>query len=193
VQGASEQFATVTEVTSDSTSTTGGGGGATSTSAPPVSTGPGTAQRPSTVSATGTAPPGVDSAGNSVSYAASNLIDGNPTTAWRVAGDGRGTVITLRFDRPVKVTSLGFVTGYAKTDTADGTDRFRQNRRVLALKAGFADGIQDIRLADVRDMQRFAVSHNPTTEIKIEIVESTPNPERDFTAMSEIEVLGTVA
>jgi hypothetical protein len=91
------------------------------------------------------------------------------------------------------VTSLGFVTGYAKTDTSDGTDRFQQNRRVLKVTALFDDGSQEISLADTREMQRFPISReHPTMEINIEILQTTGNPARDFTALSEIEVQGSL-
>jgi hypothetical protein len=145
------------------------------------------------VSASATAPDGTDAAGNTISYAAANLIDGNPSTAWRVTGNGQGVVITLRFAQPVRITSLGFVNGYVKVDPNDGADRFPQNRRVARLRAGSADDTQEIRLADVRDMQRFDFVRGPVSDIVIEILESTGSTNRDYTALSEIEVHGTTS
>jgi hypothetical protein len=193
--GPSEQFVTVPDET-----TTSAGGATTTTSATggvvtSIGGAASTVLRPASASSnTPEAPPGVDASGARVTYSPANLIDANATTAWRVPGDGRGVVVTLHFPDAVRVTSLGFVTGYAKTDTTDGTDRFRQNRRVLRIIALFDDGSQEIRLADTREMQRFPISRDHSTvEINIEIVETTGNPERDFTAISEIEVLGTAA
>ncbi len=90
-------------------------------------TGAGTGQVAYQVSASDTAPPGQDVCGNPTSYAASNVADGDPTTAWRVLGDGRGASLRLTFAAPVTVTELRLITGYAKRDPcASEVDRWPQ-------------------------------------------------------------------
>jgi hypothetical protein len=191
--GPGERFA---EVADDTTTTARaaddalrGSSGGTVTTAPPAAT----VIRPASVTASATAPPGEDAAGNTITYDAANLVDGNPSTAWRVSGNGQGVVITVRFAQPVRVTSLGFVNGYVKVDPSDGADRFPQNRRVARVNVLFGSGSQELRLADTRELQRFPITRDPTTEINIEILESTASTSRDYTALSEIEVQGTPA
>src|SRR6266540_3570379 len=88
--------------------------------------------RPDRLRASATAEPALDASGERVSYGAANLVDDDPTTAWRVSGDGVGTTIRAEWDEPVALTSIGVVPGYAKVDAADHTDRFHQERRVVA-------------------------------------------------------------
>ena len=137
------------------------------------------------------APPGVDAAGRRVSYGAANLTDGHHDSAWRVPGDGRGVVISMRFDQPVTVHGLALIPGYAKIDETDGTDRFRQNRRVVRVRVAYdAAETPELRFADRPELQNHAVGPHRTSEVRIEILETTPNPSRDFTAISEIELRG---
>ncbi len=48
-----------------------------------------------TATAPRTAPPNVDAFGNRTTYVAANMLDGRPSTCWRMAGDGTGA--ELRF------------------------------------------------------------------------------------------------
>src|SRR5262245_19715364 len=59
---------------------------------------------------------GLDSAGNRVSYAASNMVDGAPSTAWRCNGEGRGVTLSFSLRHPRRIAQVGLVPGYAKTD-----------------------------------------------------------------------------
>lgn len=77
-----------------------------------------------------TAPDSVDAAGDPVSYPASNLTDGDPETAWRVRGSGVGESVTITFDEPCLLSSVGILNGYQKVDATDQTDRWAQNRRI---------------------------------------------------------------
>jgi hypothetical protein len=147
--------------------------------------------QPIGVDASGTAPDSVDGAGDPVTFAAGNVVDGDPTTAWRIPGDGVGHYLVLTFDRPVHVDSIAMIPGYAKVDPADGTDRFPQNRRVSAANFGFSDGaVLSFEFADDRQFQIAPIGVD-TTEVIMEIV-ATTTAERDFTAVSEIEVSGWV-
>jgi hypothetical protein len=54
--------------------------------------------------ASATAPDSVDDAGNPVGYDAANVLDGDPSTAWRVKGSGRGAVVAIRLPAPARIT-----------------------------------------------------------------------------------------
>jgi hypothetical protein len=154
--------------------------------------------RPSDVSASGVADTGVDASGSEVAYDPENALDGRPDTTWRVDGDGAGEWLQLDFDAEVDVASIGLIPGYDKIDPSDGTDRFAQNRVVKVVRFEFSDGsIQRASFTQVRDMQ-FVTFAEPihTDSIRIVIEETYPAPPvdeggRDFTPISEVQVLGT--
>jgi hypothetical protein len=92
------------------------------------------------VSATCQAPPGVDSAGNPVTYEPEPALDGIGSTAWRCPGSAIGAQLVFDFGAPVTLTSVARVPGYAKIDPVDGTDRFAENRTVTAVAWRFDSG-----------------------------------------------------
>jgi hypothetical protein len=144
---------------------------------------------PVSVVGSAVAPDSKDAAGNPVSFAASNAVDGNLATAWRVPGDGVGASLVLSFDRPVHVAWIGVVPGYAKVDPADGSDRFAQNRRVRSAQFQFSGGqVRAFGFADRPQLQRAAIDLD-TSQVAMQIT-STTSAERDFTAVSEVEVYG---
>lgn len=145
---------------------------------------------PERVTASSTAPDSTDAAGNTVTFAAANLIDREWTTAWRTAGPAINETLTFSFAGPVHLTSLGLVPGYAKSDPSSGVDRFRENRRVTSVVYTFSDGStqsQDFR--DEQSMQPLTVQVE-TTSVTITITGSSDDFKRDFTALSEVEFTG---
>jgi hypothetical protein len=84
--------------------------------APPAAPQPETpvATIPEVVVASGTAADSVDGAGDAVSFAATQLVDGDPGTAWRVEGDGVGETVTFSWPAAIHVRGIGVVPGYAK-------------------------------------------------------------------------------
>ena len=88
---------------------------------------------PSKVTAPSTSPDSADSAGRTTTYRAANVLDGDPSTAWRTEGNASGSTLEFTFDSPVRITEVGLVNGFAKVDPHDGTDRYTQGRRVLAV------------------------------------------------------------
>ena len=145
------------------------------------------------------APPNADIGGRPVSYGADHLFDGDPTTTWRMPGDGTGSLIVIRLGEPTDVRRVGLVNGYAKTavDSAGRTvDWYLRNRRVLAVRWSFDDGsVVDQRLSLRPTMQVVDVGHEVTGTIRLRLVDvSPPKPGplgRDYTAISEISVLGS--
>lgn len=145
---------------------------------------------PERVSASSTAPDSTDAAGRTVTFAAAGLTDREWTTAWRTAGPAINETLTFGFARPVHLTSLGLVPGYAKSDPSSGVDRFRENRRVTGVVYTFSDGStqsQDFR--DEPSMQSITVQVE-TTSVTITITGSSDDFKRDFTAISEVEFTG---
>ncbi|MFQ3632080.1 NADase-type glycan-binding domain-containing protein [Roseiflexus sp.] len=161
-------------------------------------TGVGTGPVAYQVSASDTAPPGQDVCGNPTSYAASNVTDGDPTTAWRVLGDGKGASLRLTFAAPVTVTELRLITGYAKRDPcANGVDRWPQGYRASVIEVTFSDGTSArYELADIRELQSIPFAR-PVVADRIDIVIRETRPPqasgapRPYTAISEIVVIGT--
>jgi hypothetical protein len=149
------------------------------------------ALEPTSVEASSVAPPSIDAGGNEVTFDAENVVDGDDATAWRTAGNGVGESLVLNYDYTVHVTEVGLIPGYAKVDPVDNTDRFQQNRRVRVARFSFSDGSSvDVRFHDEPTKQTLQVVHD-TDSVTIEILATTSNPERDYTAISEVLVYGT--
>ena len=144
------------------------------------------------VSATSSAGDSQDASGAVTTFGAENLLDANPVTAWRTAGDATGQQITLTFSAPVKVTSVGLLPGYAKVDPVSGEDRFFQNRRIVAVRWIAADGSYlDQAFAETPEMQWLSGSVITPT-LTVQILQTTSPGDRDFTAISDLEVHGIV-
>ncbi len=142
-----------------------------------------------------TAPDGKDAGGRTISYAAANVVDGNPSTAWRTPGDASGQSVTLTFPNPVTVDQVALINGYAKKDPATGANRYRQERRITEVHWVFDNGSQiDQTLQDGDEsLQRMTIPPVTTNSVKVTI-ESTTAPgdhSYDYTAISEIQVGGT--
>lgn len=145
------------------------------------------------VAAPDTAPPTTDLDGNLVAYEASQMIDGNPSTAWRMAGDGSGQTVTLTLAEPAVVLRIGLVNGYTKQ--VAGVDWYPNNRRILAVTWTFEDGTTlEQTFAERPGMQMLKVPPVQTSTIGIQITSVTPpgsgNLGRDYTAISEVSVIG---
>jgi hypothetical protein len=166
----------------------------TTAAAPAATTPPAPARLAGVATADVTAPDNADAAGNRVSYPAANVVDGDPATTWRAVGDARGRRLRVAFPAPRVVTAVGLVNGYAKRDPATGVDRYAEERRVLAVTWIFDDGTTYPQtLGDgVRGMQRLGVDPVRTTGVWLRIDATTPpgDADRDYTAVSEIELVG---
>lgn len=155
---------------------------------------PGGPLQPSSVTATCQAPDGEDSAGNTITYDPEHTIDGRLDTAWRCDGSAVGARLVLEFDRPVTVTSVGLVPGYAKVDPKSGENRFTQNRTVTAATWLFDDGtthLQQIPSPQPVMTTSDLASGVSTTRVVLQITGTgNPSAERDFTAVSDVLVSG---
>jgi hypothetical protein len=142
-------------------------------------------------SASCTAPPSVDSAGNQVSYEPPLAYDGDLTTAWRCNGDGVGQTLTLNLPEEVRIGELGLVPGYAKTDPRSGADRYAENNRLTRVRWTFPDGTSFEQGLDGsptnRDMQTFRIPLTAASEVTLEVLASAPG-QRNTIAVSEIRI-----
>jgi len=145
--------------------------------------------RPSAAVGTATAALTVDPDGTPVTADAVNAIDGDPTTAWRAVGDGRGAVLTVSFDRPVHLAGIGMIPGDARVDGSDGPDHFTRNGRVESARFTVDDGsVTDFAFAEAPQMQQFLLSAD-TSSVEITILSSVAGA-RGSTAVSEVEFYG---
>jgi hypothetical protein len=151
---------------------------------------------PLSASASNSAPPAVDANRRQTTFTADNAVDGQTDTAWRVEGDGIGQYLQFAFARPLRITEIQLIPGYAKIDPLDGTDRFPQNRRVKRVRFEFSDGSQvEGAFADSPTLQAVRLP-TPilTSSLRIVILETAPpavaREPRNFTPISEVVVIG---
>ena len=154
------------------------------------------------ITATCTAPPSTDAAGELTAFEPVLMLDGDVTTAWRCPGDGRDQRVVLDFGRPYRLTAIAIIPGYAKTDPQDGTDRYRQNRRIsevlysLDPQSGAGLGLALNPAPDLRSPQVLDVGGVVTSTVTVHLLASVPGeptngqPPSDHVAISELVVLG---
>jgi uncharacterized RDD family membrane protein YckC len=141
-------------------------------------------------------PEGHDNARNTTSYDPANLFDDDATTAWRMDGDGTGSIIVIRLDQARTLTSVGVINGYAKTDPQNGEDRYLQERRVTSITWSFDDGTEvQQTLTDTTELQQLDLPSHPSTATVTFRIDATSgdgefDPNHDFTALSEVAVEG---
>jgi serine/threonine protein kinase len=168
-------------------------GGDGAGSSPPPSSGTAVPQRIKDgvqVTATHTAPSSTDGSGNVVSYLPKNVIDGNVESAWRAPGNGRGERITLLFPGPVSIVRVGLIPGYAKFDPTTGVNRFEQDHIITEVRyliPGLPPTEQHFKPQPYPQYVRLSAT---ASRITIEIVGTTRAAEKNYTAISEIYVLG---
>lgn len=137
----------------------------------------------------------MDAGNNPVRYLPTNLLDGDPTTCWRVVGDGSGDTVTFTLPGVVRLTTLGLINGYAKTDPYSGADRYRQERRVTDVTWTFSDGtnVEQTLQDDDPSPQTIDVTSPPTSTLTMRINSTTSpgDPSYDYTAISEVTLVGS--
>jgi hypothetical protein len=148
---------------------------------------------PRSASASCVAPEGYEADRTTVRYDAGNVLDGRSDTAWRCPGSAIGATVRVNLPVRTELTQIGLLPGYAKVDPTDGTNRFFENRRITAVRYHFDDGsTADQRFEPIATIQTVPVSAS-TSSIVIEILSTTGDGGRDFTAISEVEVVGRPA
>lgn len=148
--------------------------------------------QPESVTASCTAPDGVDAAGTRTTFRPANLLDGDPATAWRCPSDTAGQRLRFRFAEPVVLRRVALVPGYAKTDPATGEDRFTQNHPVTRARWSYGGEIRVQEIADPsRTGQALALEPaEPVTEVELVVEAIGPAP-RPYVAISDVSFRGT--
>ncbi len=143
------------------------------------------------ITASSTAPDGIDATGRTVSYAVENLTDGDTSTAWRAPGTAIGESIEFEFDQPCRVSTIRLLNGYHKVDSADKADRWKQNRRLSLIEIRAGESVVTVDLdAGSRRWQRVPLDAPNVSRITLLILGSRPSTsERDYTAVSEIQTV----
>ncbi len=134
-----------------------------------------------------------DGNGDTTSYEAANMLDGDPETTWRMDGDGSGESVTFTFDGERTISQLGLINGYAKTDPASGADRYAQTRRITRVTWTIGADSFEQRLDDGdQGLQPLAIRPVKGDEVTLEIDRVTRPGDSSFnqTAISEVEILG---
>ncbi|WP_134738766.1 hypothetical protein [Nocardioides sp. 503] len=147
-----------------------------------------------------TAPPNTDVEGNLVRFEARNMLDGVPTTCWRMPGDGTGSAVTITLDGPTTLTRVGMVNGYAKS-SQDGRrtlNWYQGNRRVLVAEWTFDDGTTvEQSFGETRELQMIDVDAVTTSTVTLRLVDvsspGTGRARRDYTAISDLSLVGSPA
>ena len=152
-----------------------------------------------TVAATKTAESSNDASGATVTYAASNIADDDPATAWRKSTNDwtSDDYILISFDQPIALTEVGLIPGYAKIDPESGTDRFVQNHRLASVVWYFSDGSTwQQEFEDEPTMQSIPVSGTVTWVRLGDVVQrqdEEPAATRDYLAISDVSLVGAAA
>lgn len=193
--------ATSTSRTPSPTPTTSGTPSPTPSTTPsgPAPGKPQDVARLATATVPATAPPNEDVSGNLVRYEARNMLDGVPTTCWRMPGDGTGEEITFELDSPTELTELGLVNGYAKTAVDAGgrpLDWYHGNRRVLQVEWVLDDGTTIPQtLDDDRRLQTVEIDPTTTSTVLLRLVSvsapGTGRAARNYTPISDVALVGT--
>lgn len=143
-------------------------------------------------------PPGRDLHNQPVSYPASNMLDDDPESAYRVSGDATGAVIRFQLPQATTITEVGLVNGYTKADTTGSrtVDWYVENRRILRVEWSFDDGtaVEQTLDATIREIQAIEVPDVKTKTIELTILEvSAPGSGplgKNVTAISDVLLLG---
>jgi DNA-directed RNA polymerase subunit RPC12/RpoP len=116
-----------------------------------------------------------------------NLLDGDETTAWLVAGTGRGEWVELRFGQPVQIDYLLVSNGDQRNDAS-----FAAASRVKDLLIEFPNArkVYRVGLPDRSDSVRVTTQGRPpvTDMIRLKILD-VHQGQSGITALSEIEAL----
>lgn len=123
---------------------------------------------------------------STASYQATNLLDGDLTTAWLegMDGPGLGEWVRFEFSQPVVLARLEIANGYQKDD-----DRFLGNPRVKLVKVEYSSGTsQLVDFWDTRDLQAIKPTDEAVEWVKLVIVSVYPGSEWEDTALSEVHI-----
>lgn len=137
-----------------------------------------------------TSEPGVDAGGTRVSYNAANLTDGVADTTWRCDGSAVGQKLRLDLGREREVAEVGLIPGYAKTDDADGTDRYAEDNRVTKVRWTIGGTVVEQTMSGDPQDRRVRLMRVPRTRARTVTLQilAVDKGARDLTAISEVQL-----
>jgi hypothetical protein len=144
------------------------------------------------VSADRTANPAEDDAGNTITYEAAHMVDGDPETTWRATGYYQNEYITITLPAPTQIQVVGLTNGYTKIDATSGRDRYKDGRRIRSVTWTF-DGGNSVTQSledNVREIQYKKIDPVQAQTIRLRINQTTTpgNFQDDYTAITELFV-----
>ncbi len=128
-------------------------------------------------------------AGKTSSYKATHLRDYERETAWveGVEGDGKGETLTFRLDKPVPVSRIGIVNGYAKSpEIYKANGRVREFAIAVNGETRGTVTIPDELLNEERFFFDIPGTLEPVSELTLTITDVYPGTKYQDTAVSEI-------
>jgi len=146
--------------------------------------------RSATVSAERTAGAAKDGAGNTVTYDASNMIDGDLETAWRAELFYNGETITITLPATAQIQVVGLTNGYTKVDPTSGDDLYPAERRITSVTWSFDGGhsVTQSLKDGPRDIQYLRIDPVQAQRVTLRVNQTT-SPGRistDYTAITEL-------
>ena len=130
-----------------------------------------------------------------ITYYASNVLDGDPTTAWAegVEGYGVGEWISLTFDNPIRLSKLKIWNGYQKIKNDRFGDRYTGNPRPERIRVTTDHESLNVTLFDIKAPQDIALVGRETRTVRVEIRSVYQGHKNWFdTAICEVEVFHMV-
>lgn len=121
--------------------------------------------------------------GRSVSYEATKTLDGKLDTGWSegVLGSGIGESITYRLSKPMRITRIEIVNGYAKSPAM-----FAANARLRKAKISTDFGDKEVTLKDLAEWQTIIPNAGPTDSVRIEVLSAYQGTRYQDLIISEI-------
>lgn len=125
---------------------------------------------------------------NTRDFRATNLIDGDPATAWTEGAEGTGRGEWVKFDFLTPVTLV-------KIDVANGNqkdkDIFAEDIRIKTVQLEYSDGgTQLVDLLDTQELQSITALPVATDWVKMTIVSVYPGYVWADAALSEVRLYG---
>jgi len=117
-----------------------------------------------------------------------NLLDGDPATAWVSDGNGAGQWVRLEFEELIPLVRLEIGNGYQKSP-----DLFSGYERVKSILLEYSDGAtQVVQLLDSQSLQEITPAADQTLWIKFTVLSVYPTFTWQDAALSEIRVYETI-
>jgi hypothetical protein len=119
-------------------------------------------------------------------YRATNLVDGDTTTAWNegAEGPGLGEWVKFEFSQQLVLERIEIANGYQKDK-----DRFLGNPRVQSLEVEYSNGtIQLVDLLDTEEPQTITPTRQAVEWVKFTIVSVYEGDVWEDTALSEVRI-----